>query len=135
MKVKMLALTAALCLSLSACSSAPVQLTEDQSTASRTVIMANGSDIKNLGVRSFIKDDGLLQVDLKGSAARTKTLYVKVIWEDVDGMTINTAQSAWQKKKIVSGVPVSWAFIAPNKAAKDYRIVITDDIGDGTLKV
>lgn len=135
MKVKMLALTAALCLSLSACSSSPTYLTEEQSIAKRTVIMASGSDIDNLAVRSIIRDDGLVQVALKGQGTSTRTVYVKIIWEDSNGMTINTALSAWQKKKIISGQPVSWTFIAPNKSATNYQIIITDNIGDGTLNV
>ncbi len=134
MNMKMLALAGALCFSLAACGSDPVHLTEEQSTAQRTVIM-NDDYIENLAVRSVVKNNGLLSVNLNGTGDTNGTVYVKVIWKNAEGMVINTAQSAWQKKKIISGLPLSWDFIAPNVSAKNYQIIVTDDIGSGDLEV
>lgn len=125
-----------LCVSAAACSSSTQVLPQEGSERlKQTVIVADTVSIDDLNIRTVTKEDGIVRVNLSGKTSSNRTVYVKIVWQDADGMLINSKQSAWQRKKILATAPFIWEFVAPTSAAVQYQIIITDDIGDGTLEV
>lgn len=96
--------------------------------------VADGLFISDLNVRSAKKSNGFLKINISGTATFTQTIYYKVRWFDKDGMLIETRQSAWIERNMISGVPFIFTAVSPNNKAEDFSVIITDDIGGGKLE-
>lgn len=139
MKLKMfktLSVLGAACMLLQviACANMGTEQVAADSAVSKVQIAGGVSDI-DVKVRSAVQSDGFLKLNIIGTSASTQTVYLKVMWFDADGMVVSTRQSDWQLKKMIANVPFAFMAIAPSARVKDYRIIITDDIGDGLLQV
>lgn len=82
--------------------------------------------VKVVGVQSRKNKSGFMEVqaNLESDSTYLRKFRYKIQWKAADGFPIKSHQTRWVNFSVLEGAPHSIKFIAPNKTAEDFQILI-----------
>lgn len=89
----------------------------------------------NINTNNAVRErDGQMLVQVSGTSARNQSVYYKIEWFDANGMKVSTSLAQWKKVNLRENAEFFWNAAAPSRRAVNYRVYITDDIGNGIIE-
>lgn len=89
----------------------------------------------NINTNNTVRErDGQLFAQVSGVSSKNQAVYYKIEWFDANGMKISTKLAQWKKVNLRENEDFIWNTAAPSKRAIDYRVYITNNIGNGIIE-
>lgn len=89
----------------------------------------------NINTNNAIRErDGQLLAQVSGTSSKNQAVYYKVEWFDANGMKVSTKLAQWKKVNLRKDAEFIWNVAAPSKRAVNYRVYVTDNIGNGIIE-
>ena len=95
------------------------------------------SDVKLSSISAYdtIRErDGQMLLQISGVSRKNQSVYYKVEWFDGSGVKISTSLSQWKRVNLHENVEFFWNAMAPSRRATNYKVYVTDNIGNGLIQ-